>query len=168
MVLRHLVVAAALCISGFAHASLVDTDYLDSLSDNYGLNPTAAGIGGAAVNGAATSNFKFSVDALSDLTGSWSLYTTKGVMTEIALFGPGSFSSVLTGNSANTGSFSFSNLVAGAYTISFTFSSAGKGLAGFYGTMSTVAAVPEPETYALVLAGLGVVGFAARRRKAQN
>jgi hypothetical protein len=28
-----------------------------------------------------------------------------------------------------------------------------------------VAAVPEPETYALMLAGLGLVGFAARRRK---
>jgi hypothetical protein len=30
----------------------------------------------------------------------------------------------------------------------------------------TVAAVPEPETYALLLAGLGLVGFAARRRNA--
>lgn len=29
-----------------------------------------------------------------------------------------------------------------------------------------VAAVPEPETYAMMLAGLGLVGFAARRRKA--
>ncbi len=29
----------------------------------------------------------------------------------------------------------------------------------------TVAAIPEPETYALMLAGLGVVGFMARRRK---
>lgn len=27
-----------------------------------------------------------------------------------------------------------------------------------------VGAVPEPETYALMLAGLGVVGFASRRR----
>ena len=26
-------------------------------------------------------------------------------------------------------------------------------------------AVPEPETYAMLLAGLGLVGFAARRRK---
>ena len=31
---------------------------------------------------------------------------------------------------------------------------------------SNVAPVPEPETYALMLAGLGVVGFMARRRKA--
>ena len=30
-----------------------------------------------------------------------------------------------------------------------------------------VTAVPEPETYALMLAGLGVVGFVARRRKQQ-
>ncbi|MDP2787337.1 MAG: PEPxxWA-CTERM sorting domain-containing protein [Pseudomonadota bacterium] len=29
-----------------------------------------------------------------------------------------------------------------------------------------VVAVPEPETYAMLLAGLGLVGFAARRRKA--
>jgi hypothetical protein len=28
-----------------------------------------------------------------------------------------------------------------------------------------VTSVPEPETYALVLAGLGAVGFMARRRK---
>lgn len=30
---------------------------------------------------------------------------------------------------------------------------------------TTVTAVPEPETYALMLAGLGVMGFIARRRK---
>lgn len=31
---------------------------------------------------------------------------------------------------------------------------------------SPMAAVPEPETYAMLLAGLGLMGFAARRRKA--
>jgi len=32
----------------------------------------------------------------------------------------------------------------------------------------TVAAVPEPETYALMFAGLALVGFAARRRRLEQ
>ena len=32
-------------------------------------------------------------------------------------------------------------------------------------SMPTVTAVPEPETYAMMLAGLGLLGYAARRRK---
>jgi hypothetical protein len=32
-------------------------------------------------------------------------------------------------------------------------------------TVSPLAAIPEPETYALMLAGLGLLGFAARRRR---
>jgi hypothetical protein len=34
-----------------------------------------------------------------------------------------------------------------------------------YGTFQAVAAVPEPETYAMMLAGLGLLGFMARRKK---
>ncbi|GJJ03651.1 hypothetical protein RugamoR64_41890 [Duganella rhizosphaerae] len=38
---------------------------------------------------------------------------------------------------------------------------------GFVGSLSLVATpVPEPETYAMMIAGLGLVGFMARRRKA--
>lgn len=33
------------------------------------------------------------------------------------------------------------------------------------GATGAVAAIPEPETYLLMLAGLGVLGFAARRRR---
>lgn len=33
------------------------------------------------------------------------------------------------------------------------------------GYVTSMSAVPEPETYAMMLAGLGLLGFAARRRK---
>jgi hypothetical protein len=38
----------------------------------------------------------------------------------------------------------------------------------FYLSSVTVAAVPEPETYALMLAGLGVLGWTTRRKQAQK
>lgn len=42
----------------------------------------------------------------------------------------------------------------------------GVGAAGSrYALTSTIAAVPEPETYALFLAGLGAIGFLAARRR---
>jgi hypothetical protein len=39
---------------------------------------------------------------------------------------------------------------------------------GFEGIATTVTAVPEPETYAMFMVGLGLLGFTARRRKDTN
>jgi hypothetical protein len=61
-------------------------------------------------------------------------------------------------------------LGAGTYTIIFggaDYASQNESAAAFnYGLSATlsVAAVPEPSTYAMLLAGLGLMGFAARRR----
>jgi len=50
--------------------------------------------------------------------------------------------------------------------VTTAFNLTGGALSNYRGYASPVAAVPEPETYAMLLAGLGLMGFIARRRKA--
>ena len=75
-----------------------------------------------------------------------------------------------------TGNFSFltaftigSGFIAGLNTFDIEVRDFGPPAAfridDFAGTASTISAVPEPETYAMMLAGLGLLGFAARRKK---
>jgi hypothetical protein len=70
-------------------------------------------------------------------------------------------------NSGGVG-FSFGGLIADftgplVLTISGT-----SGATGSYAGTLNVSAVPEPETYAMMLGGLGLLGFMARRRKQQG
>ena len=69
--------------------------------------------------------------------------------------------------------------VAGNNTIKLFHNDNGNGIAGgqfhlnsgsvqFSADITYTAAVPEPETYAMLLAGLGLVGATARRRRAQR
>jgi hypothetical protein len=58
-------------------------------------------------------------------------------------------------------SFTF---VATEASTALSFTSTTGGDAGIALDNITITPVPEPETYALMLAGLGLVGFTARRR----
>jgi hypothetical protein len=51
------------------------------------------------------------------------------------------------------------------WTDAFDGSSASENGYALFRTATAVVAVPEPETYAMLIAGLGLLGFAARRRK---
>ncbi len=73
----------------------------------------------------------------------------------------------LSGTSATTSwaSLTGMGLLAGQdYAISLRVSDS-KGAYGYTSATLQIAAIPEPETYAMMLAGLGLVGFAARRQR---
>jgi hypothetical protein len=61
-------------------------------------------------------------------------------------------------------SLSAFGLTSGSYAIKVDGQVLGSGGGSFGGDLA-IAAVPEPETYGMLLAGLGLVGFMARRRK---
>ncbi len=115
------------------------------------------------------------IGSLSNLTGS--LFAADSVN---FTFGPSTFTLTLdkvTFTNGSVGSlvdtdplpqsFNFTNVAAGDYIVkaSGTLSPTGQlHNSAFIGANYAVAAVPEPESYALLLAGLGVMGTIARRR----
>lgn len=157
-------VAVASSLSFTAHATTTDWGVHDPLEvaaaitpigtfeDNYLFNlPTAYSLFSTAVSNNLT-------NALGIQGGMVSLYKEAGAV-DTAL---GSFA--FDGTTGST-SFAHGALAAGDYY--YLVSGTGTGsIGGFYTlSSSTVTAVPEPHAYTLMLAGLGVIGFLARRRK---
>lgn len=65
----------------------------------------------------------------------------------------------------NNNTYTFNLPAAGDYHVDITGTATGLA-GGSYAVTLSAAPVPEPETYAMLLAGLGVMGAIARRRKA--
>jgi hypothetical protein len=154
----HLFAASAIALaSAAAHAA-------PPLSTNLGTDPSAATLA-ASVLFSGTKSFSFALTQSSDVFGSLGyLSDFQSVdFTSIQLVSGLNTWSVAT---PNTGSFSFSGLLAGNYTLTISATSPGFGV--YAGSLSAVPApVPEAESLALALAGLSVVGFiAAKRREA--
>lgn len=116
----------------------------------------------------STGSFSYTVDAGASVIASVTSVITGGLGFTIdsVLFGSTPFAVTSTsvgGSTFEQYTFWADSLAAGLYTIQVT----GTGTPGsaYTGNVVVTSPVPEPETHALVLAGLGAIGFLATRRK---
>jgi hypothetical protein len=72
--------------------------------------------------------------------------------------------------STTSNSLLVNNLAAGTYTLQFSGTLVATRVAliptiGTYASLVSISPVPEEDTYAMLMAGLGMIGFMARRRR---
>ena len=121
---------------------------------------------GPTAGAPATLNFTTAVDYLSFLWGSPDTYNALTVVTN---FGTYAFNTANLGFAVSNGSQNFSQYVQfagsdGEQITSVSFDNSPKTNA-FETANFSVAAVPEPATWAMMLIGFGAVGYSMRRRK---
>ncbi len=115
--------------------------------------------------------YAFTTTALGTLTGDLSSFSGNAKngldITGFGLYNAGGL--LLAGTSLSTGAldqwtFSSANLAAGEYYVQVTGSVLSNAAGKYYANLA-LAPVPEPETYGMLLGGLGVLGLMARRRR---
>lgn len=159
MQLKQLAAASLLAVSTFAaHAAAVpeggDLGLLTDKPEQYYAFNTSA------TPKFLTYTYDFSIGGLSDVIGS--VASVAGVTFSEVLVGTNSLT--LVPNNSGFG-FALGGLAEGDYTLTIK-ANFEPGFSGYIGSIYAQP-VPEPESIALMLAGLGVVGaVAVRRRKA--
>ena len=169
-------IVSALALAAAASPAFAGCDNTSSLG-NLGASGIAFFGNSFGSAGSYTDCFTFdllgSADSFGGVLESWTPLNKLGIdVTSISLWG-GTLGSTLTDSSMDDG-FAFAGLGKGHYTFSVSsIVDTDWGLytskVGYAGAIVTVSAVPEPETYALMLLGLGAIGmFAWRRQQGQK
>jgi len=122
-----------------------------SFTDTFTFDPSVSGSVSSSLATALT-NDSDNIDFTSVLLNgvSFSLTSPDGGVHDFAFFGP---------------SFATGPLTLIVTGVAAPALAAGTAISASYGGSLAVSAVPEPQTYLLLLAGLGAVGFVARRRQ---
>jgi len=161
--LRALVLAAGLVAASLSTSASATVDHVFTTAEGYSFD--------GHFTGSVDDYIPLSI-SLSDLIGTLSGSVTKAAGTSIT-FSQFDIVDAIThatvidgtifgGSKASFGFFDGSTLT-GNYALHIAGTSVGAAI--YSGTLSVTSAVPEPETYGMMLAGLGLMGFAARRRK---
>ena len=150
--LLSLAVSLALGVSASAHAALYDT---------YGgltHTETESGfVSGSDLMTPYAFDFTLAADSVMSFSGESSLaYTALGLYDGASLL-RGWFLTPFSGSDVTTFA-----LAAGTYSFKTVFPVSGPGYYAF--ESSIVSSVPEPDSYAIFLAGLGMIGLIARRK----
>lgn len=165
--LKSLILAASLVLTSFAaSAAVVKSADLDVAADSEFYTFSNVGTVGKTFSDYLPLSFL----GTRDLVGSVSATSTSKVsFTSFNLVGSDLTTILSTGTLTNAGPrLAFGGLESinsvGDYFVHIA--GIASGAAGYTGTLSLVSPVPEPEVYGMMLVGLGLMGFVARRRKA--
>jgi PEP-CTERM motif len=153
---------ATLWGSDFTSGTHKIVDVADNQFMQFGGADSAYTAFGVTTGGAYTLNFDYSG------SGFWALYNTGTSLFEST--GP-----LVQFSSAAPASNTSSLTLASSSNYKLYFGSIGAGLPGMTTglqldnvSVAAVSPVPEPESYAMLLAGLGALGFVSRRRQQQH
>lgn len=150
MKLKSLAAAAVLAVASLGAAADQTSTFAGGLA-SFLNEPIALGSFSQVINFDGLASGWYSVDGVMSATNvTWSSVTLNGNLWSIGSFGKFSFGSIEV-----TSSTPLSMTLIGSRPSAATSS--------YSGTL-TVSAVPEPESYALMLAGLGLIGTIALRR----